>query len=93
MIASRRGSRIRNFYEIILPKDKINNIVNLSKGKGTVKENIKQAEFLPFGLASNFRKGKIGYWKNEMNEQQIKKCKKYFGAILMELNYEKNLNW
>jgi len=85
--------KLLSFYEINLSKEQIDNIVNQSKGKKTVQENMKQAKLLPFGLASNFRKGEIGNWKMEMNQKQIKICKENFSSILMELDYEKNLNW
>ena len=85
--------KVLSFYGISLQETKIDKIIEKSRGKGTVKTNFKAAKFLPFGLASNFRKGKIGGWKSEMNEVQIRKCKDMFGLTLMELGYEKDLLW
>lgn len=85
--------KVLSFYGISLPSWKVNEIIAESRGKGNVKENFSRANFLPFGLASNFRKGKTGGWKNEMNDGQISKCKDMFGLTLIELGYEKDLMW
>lgn len=85
--------KVLSFYSIFLPATKIDEIIEKSRGRGTVKDNFYRANFLPAGLGSNFRKGKIGGWKSEMNENQVKKCKDLFGSILIELGYEKDLMW
>ena len=85
--------KILNFYCISLTDSKVNEIIEKSQGRNTVKDNFRAAKFLPFGISSNFRKGKIGQWKSEMNEDQIKKCKDLFGLMLIELGYEKDLDW
>ena len=45
------------------------------------------------GTRSTFRKGKIGDWKNYFSTEHIKYFKKEAGNKLIEIGYEKNLNW
>lgn len=40
-----------------------------------------------------FRSGQIGSWKNTFNELHKREFKKIFGRELIEMGYEKNLNW
>lgn len=42
---------------------------------------------------SHFRKGISGDWKNYMKPQHIERFKEVAGAQLIELGYEKDLNW
>lgn len=46
-----------------------------------------------YGGTDTFREGKIGSWKLHFNLDQIKKFKDVAGDLLIELGYEKNLNW
>ena len=85
--------QVLDFYCIKLSDNKINKIINESKGKGTIKENMLKARILPWGYSSNFRSGKINGWKKELSMKHIKKCKDLFGPDLIKLGYEKNLNW
>ena len=58
-----------------------------------MRKNINAARVLPNGINSNFRSGKIGNWKTEMSKKQIEMCKELLGPSLIELGYEKNMNW
>lgn len=85
--------KVLHFYGIELPGKKIDDIVEAAKGRGNIKKNITAARVLPLGYSSNFRSGKIGNWRNEFTDAQIEKWKKLLGPTLIELGYEKDLNW
>ena len=72
---------------------KIDAIIKDSKGTGEVKENFNKAVIQPWALASNFRSGKIGGWKDEFTEENIKYCEKILGKDLIRHGYEKDNNW
>lgn len=80
-------------YNIELNDWQIERIIERSKGKGNMKRNMEMAKITPFGYASNFRSGKIGSWRHELSEVQMSKCRALLGPALIELGYEKNLNW
>lgn len=42
---------------------------------------------------SHFRKGVVGDWKNYLTEDHIRRFKEVAGDQLIELEYEKNLDW
>lgn len=46
-----------------------------------------------FGPSVTFREGKIGSWKKYFSENQKAAFKKVAGQLLIDLGYEKNLNW
>jgi hypothetical protein len=85
--------KVLQFYGINLPKEKIEEIIVATKGRRNMQKNMAAARILPVGRSSNFRSGKIGSWKNELTSAQIEKCKKLLGPALIELGYEKDLNW
>ena len=85
--------KVLNFYDINLPEKKIEEIVEAAKGRRNVRKNMAAARILPSGYSSNFRSGKIGNWRDELTNSQIDKCKTLLGPILIELGYEKDLNW
>jgi hypothetical protein len=85
--------KVLNFYGSNLPDKKIEKIVEAAKGKGNVRKNMAAARILPWGYSSNFRSGKIGNWRNELTDSQIEKCKNLLGSALIELGYEKDMNW
>lgn len=85
--------KVLNFYGINLPDKKIEEIVEAAKGRGNMKKNMAAAKILPWGYSSNFRSGKIGNWGDELSDAHIKKCKDLLGSALIELGYEKDLNW
>jgi len=90
-----RGSfqKVLNFYDIQLLDNQIDQIVDACRGKRNMKQNVRAAQFLPWGYSSNFRSGKTGNWKNEFSEANLKKSKDLLGSALIELGYEKDLNW
>ena len=53
---------------------------------------IKLADNL-WGNTNTFREGKIGSWKSHFSKEQINLVKKLSGSLLIELGYEKDLNW
>lgn len=58
--------------------------------------NIDQVEKIQqslFGNTYTFRSGQIGAWKQHFNLYQKKLFKEVGGKLLIELDYEKNLNW
>ena len=84
-------TKVLDFYHIKLEDKKINNIIEECRGKKTI--DISISRILPWGLSSNFRSGKIGEWKNQLNTKQIDRCKFLFGDVLIKTGYEKNLDW
>lgn len=85
--------KVLHFYGIELPDKKIGQIVEAAKGRKTMRKNLNAARILPFAYSSNFRSGKTGNWKTEFSDAQIEKCKKLLGPTLIELGYEKDLDW
>tara|TARA_Y100000589_G_scaffold240591_1_gene228116 strand:- start:2315 stop:3238 length:924 start_codon:yes stop_codon:yes gene_type:complete len=83
--------KVLDFYEIKMTDKNINKIVEECRGKKT--QDLTSSSILPWGLSSNFRSGKIGEWKKEMNPKQKKRCKELFGDTLIKTGYEKDLNW
>jgi len=85
--------KMLEFYEIKLSQKKISEIIEKTKGKGTMVKNMDQSVLLPWALSTNFRSGKIGAWKDEFTEKNKQNFKKLAGDFLIELGYEKNNNW
>jgi hypothetical protein len=46
-----------------------------------------------FGGTFSFNKGKIGSWKDYFTPDQRKLFKEHAGQLLIDLGYEKDLNW
>jgi len=86
-------TKMLNFYEIDLPKEKIDEIIERTKGKGNMVKNMYQSALLPWAMSTNFRSGKIGSWKKEFTINNIENFKKLAGNYLIELGYEKNNDW
>lgn len=82
-----------NFYNIKLDEKKIDQIVKETEGKKDMVTNVNEALILPWAHSSNFRLGKIGSWKDEFSLSNIENFKKIAGSDLINLNYEKDLNW
>ena len=85
--------KVLDFYEIRLDERKIETIVENARGKGDFKTNWQAALVLPYAMGTNFRSGKVGQWKDEFSDEHIQKAKEIFGETLVELGYEKDLNW
>jgi hypothetical protein len=85
--------KMLKFYDLCLTEDEITKIVDKTKGKKSMEENLKNFQLLPLAYASNFRSGKIGSWKDEFTSNNKNTFKKELGNTLIKLGYEKNLNW
>lgn len=85
--------RMLEFYEITLSNEKIMEIVEAAKGRGEIRRNIVESKVIPWALSTNFRSGKVGGWREEFTKEHIEKAKRVFGPVLIELGYERNLNW
>lgn len=85
--------KVLDFYGIKLLDKTIDKIVENARGRGNMKSNLLKAKILPSGITSNFRSGKAGQWKTELSNAQKKKCRELLGSALIELEYEKDLNW
>ena len=46
-----------------------------------------------FGKGATFRKGKIGEWRNHFDEETKEVFKQLAGTHLIDLEYERDLNW
>jgi hypothetical protein len=60
---------------------------------GVKQPRINQFINLIYGGTGTFRKGQIGTWKEHFTEQQKQEFKKNAGQLLIDLGYEKDLNW
>jgi|MDTC01.3.fsa_nt_gb hypothetical protein len=85
--------RMLKFYEISLDENKINQILDKTKGKGEMVKNMKDSTLLPWAISTNFRSGKIGAWKSEFSDTNKIYSKKILGKYLIELGYERNESW
>lgn len=63
--------------------------LKINPDKKTVDNCVKKL----FGKAPTFREGKIGSWKNHFTKEQTLLAKQELGQLLIELGYEKDLNW
>ena len=85
--------KMLDFYEIKISDKKIDEIIAASQGKGKMYENYSKVVLQPWALSSNFRSGKIGGWKDEFTEENLKYCKMLLGKELIRHGYEKDNNW
>lgn len=56
-------------------------------------KKIRQIGGSLFGNSVTFRSGQIGKWKTHFNEKHKKAFKSFAGQLLVDLGYEKDLNW
>jgi len=75
-----------------LQKNEIQKIANHLKINLNENE-IKQIATNLFGNTNTFRQGKINSWKNYFKQQDKESFKKNAGNLLINLGYEKDLNW
>ena len=80
--------KILRFYEIDLNDEEINEIISKTKGTNSMKSNIDKGRFQPMAISSNFRKGGVGYWKNEFTSENLQLFNKLAGDVLKRLNYD-----
>ena len=81
--------RVASFLGLTLSVDKIDKLVSLLYGNEINPFGRKQFS----GYQSTFRKGQIGAWRGVFNEEHIKVFKERLGQALIDLGYEKDLNW
>ncbi len=81
-------SNVLGFFQINLSQDEIDGIVRkvASQTKFDIKENLKRHK----GTA---RKGIVGDWHNHFNAEHIRVMREKCGQHLIDLGYEKDLNW
>jgi len=80
--------KILDFYGITLSDELIDSIIEKTKGKGAVSQNLSNAIALPWGLSTNFRSGKIGGWRNEFTQVHIDLAELKLREALTDLGYE-----
>lgn len=76
-------------------EEQLHEIRAISKHMGE-EITLEKAEIIAknlFGNTQTFREGKIGSWKKHFSEQQKEAFKKIAGQLLIDLGYEKDLNW
>ena len=87
-------NRVLRFYKISkMSEARIKEGLRRAKGKGDFRKHWEARKVLPLGLYGNFRAGTVGHWRNEMTLAQVERCKVLMGDVLIELGYEKDLNW
>jgi len=85
--------KMLRFYEIHIEEDVIQQIVDQTKGRGDMLNNINKGTLQPWAYSSNFRSGKVGGWKDEFNDNNIAYFKKKLAQSLIDLGYEEDCNW
>ncbi|WP_347550649.1 sulfotransferase domain-containing protein [Pseudalkalibacillus hwajinpoensis] len=68
-------------FEDLKPSVSLNELVNQMEG------NIRPAQ------SPTFRKGNIGSWKNEFDDEVIEAFKEVAGNLIIQLGYENDSNW
>ena len=81
-------SRVLDYYEIDLPRETINGIVQkiASRTKFDLRENLRTRK----GTA---RKGVVGDWRNHFNPDHVRLIKEKCGQHLIDLGYERDFAW
>ena len=79
-------NRVLDFFDIIPSPQLIQSMIETK-----IKKSFKLKESLKSGETK--RNGKIGGWKNKMTKMDIKLIKQLAGNMLIEVGYEKDLNW
>ncbi len=80
--------RILNYLGFPKPFEQIIQAIenqSITKVKQKEKSNDERSHFA--------RKGIVGDWKNNFNENAIQLIKKELGDMLIEMKYEKDHNW
>ena len=84
--------RILEFYDFKLSEDFIRSLAATKITKNTDLGSALKKD-LPGRLRKTARKGVVGDWVNYFNDKQKKRFKAIAGDLLIELGYEKDLNW
>ncbi len=77
-------------------KRQIREIIKISHHIGYPIEDFRQAKKIAdnlFGGTTTFRQGQIGTWKKTFTEEHKKIFKEVAGQLLIDLGYEKDMNW
>ncbi len=76
-------------------EEQLNEIIAIANHMGTKMDQTQALEISNnlFGESITFREGKIGSWKKYFLERHKDAFKKVAGQLLIDLGYEKNLNW
>jgi hypothetical protein len=69
---------------------KRNRFSRLAAGRRFWKTSVRQG---PSNPRSHFRKGVVGDWQNYFKPEHVAKFKELLGDMLVELGYEKDLDW
>jgi len=85
------------FEKFVGPRDALlNEIINIARHLD-IEMDLNKAEEVAVELFSEptqtFRKGVAGEWKTHFNEEHKKVFKRVAGQLLINLGYEKDLNW
>ena len=86
LVGSKGNGRKENQIETI---NKIANFIGIEADEAKVNKVTKKL----FGGTTTFAKGQIGSWKKNFNDNHKTAFKKVAGQLLIELGYEKDLNW
>lgn len=81
--------KILSFYGVTLSEIQFNKLILASEHKIY---KIFPVSLMPGGRSTK-RKGMSGEWISELNEEQKKLFKEKIGKLLVELEYEKNIEW
>lgn len=76
-------------------EDQLNELINIAL-HCSIKISINKIEEISqkiFGSSITYRQGMIGAWKNHFSLAQKNRFKKIAGQLLIDLGYEKDLNW
>ena len=92
---------VTSFEKLIGPQgggtlsEQYQELTNITKhlGVNCTNEQIRALATNVFGSTATFRKGIIGDWRNHFTEAHKRAFKNIAGQLLIDLGYEKNLDW
>lgn len=87
LVGSRGGGTDREQH---LQIERIGEFLGLGHEDFSVEHIANNAFGAPGG---NFRKGQVGSWREEFESEHVEAIKATFGRYLLDLGYEKNLDW
>ena len=80
-------SYLNKLQKIEIDERKISNSIGLTKFENLQELEKKYGFEEPTSSKAFFRAGKIGSWRQELNNELSKKIEKYFNSEMKELNY------
>jgi hypothetical protein len=81
-------AKIIEYCQVDIPANKLTEVVN--NNSFTKRAGRKRGEE---DVASHYRKGVSGDWRNHFTDRIKAEFKKKYGQLLIDTGYEKNLNW